>query len=576
MSRFQRYGLPLLAKELRELSARPRTYLIRVIYAAILLAVTCYFLFSIQPASVSPTAANLGLGLPVMLWLGYLQRLGLHLVLPVLACGVFTLEKERNTLGLLFLTRLDPWTIVWEKFLSQVLLAVSFLIISAPLLAFAYSLGGVTVELLAAHFLSLLVAAVRIVSICLVCSAYCRTTVGALLASFALNFAVETVTFYFTMFPYFFGRRGFTPQAALGRFGSLNTLQASVPSLVISAIAIVRTREFLVSRAFARPSRWLKILFEQLDQFFTRANDNPWTRGIVLTRAEHRLPNMAPVSWRETTTRSLGKVSYLVRLLMVVELPVLIVLLLGTTSVHYYAAQRTAEMTLMALWVILALTAGVSAAGLIPHERRVQTFDVLLVTPMSGREIIWQKMAGVRRLIWMCQVPMWTCLGFYVTDAVQFRPGDVWFVVNHVSMMMIYPWLIAWIGMWHGLRSKSAVTAVLKTMLDCTLRCLIPFLVVVAVVPFSGLYDLHPQGRRWIALGLLANPATLFVMSNPDKYSDSIFQTLFLSGIPIAWVLNAGIHGTLLFYLRWRCLSRADALLGRLRSANDTHAVPSI
>lgn len=106
MGRFQGLGLPLLAKELVELSARPRTYLVRVIYAGLLLLISCFVLLSLLPGNLSTRTNFLGIGWPLMVWLAYLQRTGLHLVLPVLVCGAFTIEKERNTLGLLFLTRL--------------------------------------------------------------------------------------------------------------------------------------------------------------------------------------------------------------------------------------------------------------------------------------------------------------------------------------------------------------------------------------------------------------------------------------------------------------------------------------
>ncbi|MFN9037956.1 MAG: hypothetical protein ACK5YO_16755, partial [Planctomyces sp.] len=52
------------------------------------------------------------------------------------------MEKERKTLGLLFVTRLSPLVIVLEKPGSRLLPMLTLLLITFPMLAFAYSLGG--------------------------------------------------------------------------------------------------------------------------------------------------------------------------------------------------------------------------------------------------------------------------------------------------------------------------------------------------------------------------------------------------------------------------------------------------
>ncbi|WP_230685503.1 hypothetical protein, partial [Streptococcus pneumoniae] len=64
--------------------------------------------------------------------------------MPAMSVGAITLEKEKNTLTLLFLTRLGPWTILFEKYLARVVNMASYLLITLPLFGIAYSLGGVT------------------------------------------------------------------------------------------------------------------------------------------------------------------------------------------------------------------------------------------------------------------------------------------------------------------------------------------------------------------------------------------------------------------------------------------------
>src|SRR6267142_3798273 len=115
------FGLPLLAKELIEQAARRRTYVIRVAYASLLFFSAFVFFFdTLRVGSASPLAV-LGKGREMFETLVRLQFGGVYLFMPAITCSVLTLEKERASLPLLFLTRLGPWTIVLEKLMSRVI-----------------------------------------------------------------------------------------------------------------------------------------------------------------------------------------------------------------------------------------------------------------------------------------------------------------------------------------------------------------------------------------------------------------------------------------------------------------------
>src|SRR5579859_1728420 len=146
--RVQNLGLPLLGKELIEQAARKRTYIVRVLYALLLFFVAyLYFYETLQSGATSPLAV-LGSGRTMFMALVFMQFTGVYLFMPAITCGVITQEKEHDSLQLLFLTRLGPWTILFEKLLGRMVPMVSFLLLSLPLLAFAYSLGGISPSLL--------------------------------------------------------------------------------------------------------------------------------------------------------------------------------------------------------------------------------------------------------------------------------------------------------------------------------------------------------------------------------------------------------------------------------------------
>src|SRR5688572_3503195 len=113
----QHLGLPLLAKELLEQAARPRTYIVRTLYAALLFFFALLIFYFSSYESIANPLALFGRGREVFFNVVRLQFAGVLLFMPAITCGAITAEKERNTFGLLLLTRLSPTTILLEKLL---------------------------------------------------------------------------------------------------------------------------------------------------------------------------------------------------------------------------------------------------------------------------------------------------------------------------------------------------------------------------------------------------------------------------------------------------------------------------
>ena len=135
-------GLPLLAKELTEQAVRRRTYVVRTVYACLLFGAVFLMFYDRVGRNIGSPTAVLGHGREMFAAIIGLQFTGIYLFMPAITCGVLTLEKEHNSLGLLFLTRLGPWTIVLEKYLGRLVPMLTFLLLSMPLLAFTYTFGG--------------------------------------------------------------------------------------------------------------------------------------------------------------------------------------------------------------------------------------------------------------------------------------------------------------------------------------------------------------------------------------------------------------------------------------------------
>ena len=175
-------GFPLLAKELTELANRKRTYVVRFLYAAGLFVGGLIAIYG--AAGTNGGDINLGVGGDIFRDLVELQFWLILLFLPASACGALTIEKERDSLSLLLLTTIPPWSILLQKYLSRLTPMLSFLLLSFPLLAVAYSYGGVATGELVSAIILLLLFAAEVCAVAVMCSSYCRTTPEALIATY--------------------------------------------------------------------------------------------------------------------------------------------------------------------------------------------------------------------------------------------------------------------------------------------------------------------------------------------------------------------------------------------------------
>jgi ABC-type transport system involved in multi-copper enzyme maturation permease subunit len=417
-------GLPLLSKELLELSSRKRTYVLRVAYAAGLYLMAL-FIFSetIYEQSTSPLQV-LGRGTEILQVLSVINVVGVYLFLPALACPLIAQEKERQTIGLLLLTKLGPWTILLEKYFSRCLAMLMFLTLSLPLLPLAYALGGVSTGNLAATAWMLLWTTLQVGAFAVMCSCLFRTTVGAFVATYVLGFLFyfgpALVASFLRIEPddeyWFFA---WVPPAVLQDL-NLNFwpdhVARGLPILLSTLGLLVIARLFLVRQAFAPPRNPVLNQFRKLDRLFERWNQNRLTAGRVLFRESTFLPDEEPIAWRETQKKSLGTVRYLVRVFLVIEVPVLflncLIVMFDINSIHSDGVPDSLMGVTFILWVVTALFILVKGTSLIAGERSHHTLDVLLTTPLTGTEILQQKMRGLWRLVAVVSIPLVTTILF--------------------------------------------------------------------------------------------------------------------------------------------------------------------
>lgn len=586
-----RFGLPLLARELLEQAARKRTYVLRVLYASLLFAISYLVFYETWWMSRGSPLAVLGHGREIFSVLVALQFAGIYFFMPAITCGVLTQEKERNSLMLLFLTRLGPWTIVFEKLLSRLIAMLCFLLLSLPLLAFAYSLGGISAEYLWSGVWMLVVAMIQMGTLALACSAWFRTTVAAFVSSYVIALAMffgpafawpvlswasspsssplltslaSTGIYEYPgqpLFLFFAPAQFFSGGSGVGDFRIL--LLRSVPMLLASAVCVVLARVFVVRRAFVPPGNIVLGFFKRLDGLLKRLNDNRITRGIVLLADKSSLPENDPVAWRETTKRSLGRARYLFRIFLAIEIPLAMVCAL-IAILESGTDLEALSLILFLLWIVATLIVSVSAASLIAGERSHQTLDVLATTPLTGREIVQQKFRGVKRLIVVLLAPFLTLFLFHASwsTGVSSNPGGQWYrefdptryLVCSMLSVGIYLPLVAWLSLFIGLRVRSQARAIIGSLGAIVGWCILPFVFI--FIPFVILTNRSSDATFL----LLLSPATIIPLNEFREIE-------FICDFPwVAVVFNFLIYGGALLVLRAVCLCYADQYLGRTES----------
>jgi ABC-type transport system involved in multi-copper enzyme maturation permease subunit len=266
-----------------------------------------------------------------------------------------------------------------------------------------------------------------------------------------------------------------------------------------------------------------------------------------------------PVAWREVTRKALGKTVYLLRLLLVLEIPVLF---LAVSVLSGGVRRNQLEYLALAaavLWAIAALAVTVKGANLVATERARQTLDVLLTTPMTGEEIIRQKLRGVWRMTWVVATPLVTVFAAKAwwlavnSDAGRYRFDVGWFayLLTAVLTLAIYLPMLAWVALWIGLKVKARSRAILVALGVLVVWCAAPPLLIGGIMAFT-------RGDDGLMYLLLFSPATLPVLLEAGEMRE--FGPVWA---PI--ILNLVLHGGVLYFFMRRCVNNADHYLGRSR-----------
>src|SRR5690348_157214 len=145
---------PIVAKEYRSRMRTWRSPLTITIHVLILGAIG-WAVFSVISATVNNYGGGFSpssMGITIFTFLVFFQVGLLAFITPALTAGAISGERERQTIDLLFVTPLRPFSIIWGKLLASMSFVVLLIFLSVPIFSLVFLFGGIELDQVIAAF----------------------------------------------------------------------------------------------------------------------------------------------------------------------------------------------------------------------------------------------------------------------------------------------------------------------------------------------------------------------------------------------------------------------------------------
>ncbi len=182
---------PIVAKEYRTRMRTWRSPLAITIYIVLLggigWAVFSALSFSVSGFGQTPPGT---LGQMLFTFLILFQVGLLAFITPAPTAGAISGERERQTLDLLFVTPIAPFSIIWGKLLASMSFIVLLLFISVPIFSLVFLFGGIEFDQVAYAFIVSAVTAMTLGFLGVAFSTLFRRTLASTVVSYAAAFVL--------------------------------------------------------------------------------------------------------------------------------------------------------------------------------------------------------------------------------------------------------------------------------------------------------------------------------------------------------------------------------------------------
>ena len=180
---------PIVAKEYRSRMRTWRSPLAMMVYI-LLIAGLGFVIFSSMSTSINSFGQTANYGQNLFVTLVIFQMILLTFITPALTAGAISGERERQTIDLLFVTRIPPFSIIWGKLLASMSFVVLLLLLSVPIFSLVFLFGGIEVDQVLYTFLVTIVTALTLGIIGIAFSTWLRRSLAATVAAYVAAFVL--------------------------------------------------------------------------------------------------------------------------------------------------------------------------------------------------------------------------------------------------------------------------------------------------------------------------------------------------------------------------------------------------
>lgn len=411
-------SFPVIVRELRSQARQPFTYTLRVCGVAALLATMVFLMLGDDFGADSGTELFVRLHRVVLgsIWI----------LIPLGAADCISRERREGTLGLLFLTPLKPGDIVIAKAIAHVLRALTLWVVSLPVQMLPVLIGGVTWEFVLFSCVLSFWSISFVVGVSVVASSLCQraaralgltVTIGGILSVImAYGLCLLIALAFFLIFSFFTTAaetRGWSEDwfylarspgeclmgfavCLLGDDGTWSMV-TQMPSLTmknsfLAAFGIGAVFAFGVSLLLLGVAakivrrRWQDSVrsarIEKLEKTFCQ----PVVAPGLLKRWLHRQLDRNPIGWLEQRRWS-GRMVTWAWFAIIIS-----VYSAALTDRNFF--HGIGDFPILMGW-LLAATMAVSATGSFRRERETGVLELLLVSPLTTRQIIGGRLRGL-------------------------------------------------------------------------------------------------------------------------------------------------------------------------------------
>ena len=237
---------PLLEKEVRGTARTLRFFLFILAFLLIACVPLLVAITEIRASDSSSTGLNLFFIIYIV------QSICVGLAVPAYACTAIAGERQHRTFDLLRITALQPWEIIWGKFIAVMSYVIIFILAFLPLVAVCFLYGGTDPKWITMSYAFLLLSSATAAMLCLMISAGTNNPIRAIVSGYFLTlmagFFSSSITFAVS-FGRGMGMRGMT---AAPEIFTLETLIAFLVCVFLWSLF------YIGATSLIKPASWNK------------------------------------------------------------------------------------------------------------------------------------------------------------------------------------------------------------------------------------------------------------------------------------------------------------------------------